>query len=738
MNNPVPAVRLACSAVFLFYALTSDLCAQVLDVSSQAELNQLLFRLLEQSHEVQRRIADVQSSYFKSSEIYIDNYPEKIPFLSGIVFPPHSDTGIIYARWLQGDWIIRKKDKFQSINRKIELGKVRNYPIKGIEEYLINPYKKYNTLPYVENNFYMLPFHEENLSKYTFEIYSKEKGVFNVFYKLNFKPKNEFGSFVSGTALIDSASAQIVFLHLNIYAQNKLNLADSLTIAVKFTEHNKFYLPEKYQYIYYYSIRGYSGRHELFVSIRYGEAEESNPSIRDIKIKMQNPGIFSYHELDQNTLQLYTEDSVYEYRRSKGLVADSILSYAVRNPFRTVVLSGLKYPAFNANGLMNFAPLWTGFGFNAVESFYLRLRMKISLNNPQNFTHELDLRSSLAENTLRWKQTFTWEYLHRLNGKGEVSFGNYIFQINENDPVLPVINSFYSLFLNQNFASYYQKSFVKGTFSISAGAFDFRLITEYSDRNPLFNNLERSPLFRTGKYLANNPDRPPVIDASGFVKHSGLTLDLDLSYHFGRKYFLKDQRKIPLGSEMPVLFANYRKGIQSPVSQTDFDQVIIGIQVKRKIPGYGISTLDLQYGNFLNNRRVEFVDFKHFNGIQTLFLQQTSDRWSDIRQFRTLRYYEFSTNRYFVELHYIHNFGGALLNNFRLYSRLNIHTTAGLNLLITDQEKIYIEPFLGLENLFKVFKVQIAYGVDYTQINRLTLRIGFNFNPGLYQKYRRI
>lgn len=712
--------------------------AQGLENSNLFNSDDVLYDLLNNAEKLSEEVSDFDARFFKSSEIFIDNYPAKIPFLGGVILPNISDTGLVYCRLMEGYLSIRQNRSKEYIYRVSEFGKVQNYPIISASKYIINPYKSFFQIPFVDANFYFSPFRWKNYSNYNFIFNGKFKSSGQTFYKFEILPKNIYGSFFKGTTVIDSSKRQITHLNILIESSNKLNLADSLKIEIQFQEINYNFMPVHFKYTFYYSVQEYTGRHVIDFHINPINDLPEIFGDRFTAIEIQDTADFPPENLTADQRRLSEDDILYYEKKRSGKLQDSLLRYSSRHPIKTFGITGLKIPIYRGKGLLVIPPLWKGLGFNAVEAFYVRLNARITKVDLSQFTYGVEFRPSQTMDKLRWQQFVTWNFLHYYNGKGEITMGSSIFQINENEPVLPVINSFYSLFLNENYASYYQKTFLKSVFSISINSFDIRILTEYSARDPLNNTLIQSPLWKRGEFLPNNPEKPPVITADGFDPHRGLTIDLDLSWQPGRTFLKNQSRREPLKSEKPKYFINYRKGLNVLASDIKFDQIILGLQLNRRVSRFGVSTLDIQYGWFFNKINVQFIDFKHFNGIQTLFLQPTSDRWSDIRQFHSLRYYDFSTEDHFLEFHYIHKFGGSLFNSLKGFSRLNIHTVAGLNFLSTESENIFLEPFLGFENIFKIFKMRMAYGIDNWQKGRVSLLIGFNFNVGLYQKFRRI
>ncbi len=89
-------------------------------------------------------------------------------------------------------------------------------------------------------------------------------------------------------------------------------------------------------------------------------------------------------------------------------------------------------------------------------------------------------------------------------------------------------------------------------------------------------------------------------------------------------------------------------------------------------------------------------------------------------------YYGFSnTSSFFAELHFEHHLNGLLTNKIPLFKKLNWFFVDGTNALYVNPHTRYAEVFAGLENIFKVFRVDVVGGFQNGYKPVYTYRIGF-------------
>jgi hypothetical protein len=124
-------------------------------------------------------------------------------------------------------------------------------------------------------------------------------------------------------------------------------------------------------------------------------------------------------------------------------------------------------------------------------------------------------------------------------------------------------------------------------------------------------------------------------------------------------------------------------------------------------------------GGFLNNRQVDIPDFQHFNGNQTIF------NLNYVNSFQLAPYYRYSnTEKLYGVLHAEHHFNGLLTNKIPLLNKLKWNLVTGTNTFYVNQDNYYVEAFVGLENILKIFRVDFVTATQAQPGNNYGVRIG--------------
>ena len=125
-------------------------------------------------------------------------------------------------------------------------------------------------------------------------------------------------------------------------------------------------------------------------------------------------------------------------------------------------------------------------------------------------------------------------------------------------------------------------------------------------------------------------------------------------------------------------------------------------------------------GGFLNTKSVFIQDYQHFNGNQTLAASEY------LNSFQLAPYYANSTTAAFYATgHLEHHFNGFLTNKIPLFRRLNWDLVGGANAFYVNEHNNYVEAFGGLENIFKIFRVDLVGSWLNGHYNQTGIRIGF-------------
>lgn len=310
--------------------------------------------------------------------------------------------------------------------------------------------------------------------------------------------------------------------------------------------------------------------------------------------------------------------------------------------------------------------------------------------------------------------------------------GRYLYQLNPDNPISPLLNSLTTLLFEQNFVKLYQKDFVG--LRVSATPFKNRLTLsgglEYAQRTELANyrdNLRPLIDWRNRAYTANRPDNAELT-TTAFPTHSVVLLNLTASARLGATNYVIQNgfRRAQRNSEAPLLTVNYRKAMGDVVSY-DFLQATLAHSVELGIRSK--LSYQLSAGGFMNARNLYLPDFKHFAGNE-FFLQQGDV----VSSFRLLPYYQYSTGKRFAEAHVLTEFRQLLLTQLTLLRLVGLRENLFVHYLTTPTSKHYTEVGYGLDGLIPqvlpFFRVEVVTQWQNAQYQGIGFRVGTTLKFG--------
>ncbi len=233
-------------------------------------------------------------------------------------------------------------------------------------------------------------------------------------------------------------------------------------------------------------------------------------------------------------------------------------------------------------------PLVSAITYNTVEGLNATLGLKwehqqnedkaygVELLNRYGFSnthYNALLRLGYAVQDPKWKGR-TWKI--GLQG------GQYIYQLNNNDPITPLINEAYTLFGGQNYMKLYEARLGRLNIARNWGnGLKASLGLAYEQRMPLENT---SSYTFSDKHKANlSPNQPANLPA--FEEHKAAVINASVSYQPGWKYTQYPKYKSPHSSNAPVFTARYTKGIPGIFdSKSDFDKWSVDIEHQVRLP----------------------------------------------------------------------------------------------------------------------------------------------------------
>jgi hypothetical protein len=298
--------------------------------------------------------------------------------------------------------------------------------------------------------------------------------------------------------------------------------------------------------------------------------------------------------------------------------------------------------------------------------------------------------------------------------------GRRVTQFNRESPISPLINSISTLFYGDNFMKTYENAFGSINFSKRLeNGLRLSVSALYEDRKPLDNTTKFTFFKKDSIHIT--PNYPYERISSQFTPHQALLLSVDVSFKPGQKYIQFPDSKMPLSSNYPTFTLNYTKGINKLLgSDVNFDKWKISVFDDVNFRIAGLMKYRFGIGGFLNNKSVYLQDYQHFNG------NLTAAAGDYVNSFQLVSYYAFSnTEPFFVQAHLEHHFNGLLTNKIPYFRKLNWFLVAGTNTFYVNENNNHVELFAGIENILKIFRVDLVAGIDKRSPSTLAIRIGY-------------
>lgn len=300
-----------------------------------------------------------------------------------------------------------------------------------------------------------------------------------------------------------------------------------------------------------------------------------------------------------------------------------------------------------------------------------------------------------------------------------ITGGKKVFQFNNAVPIRPRDNTFSSLEWERNYMKIYEAWFGSVTYSKTLDdGFRAFISMQYQDRMPLDNTTDYT--WRNRKNIVYTPNYPSELVSSNIQRQQAVIGIVGVSWQPGNKYVEMPGRKFSIGSKYPHFSLTYTKGIKNILgSDINYDKwqfnTTDGINLKLA----GVFNYSFTVGGFLSRDSVSIPDYTHFNGNQLIRAAPY------LNSFQLAPYYKYSnTESFYTTLHAEHHFNGFLTNKIPLFRTLNWHLVGGTNAFYVNKKNNYAEVFVGLENIFKIFRVDFIWGFEQGKRPVTGIRIG--------------
>jgi len=455
------------------------------------------------------------------------------------------------------------------------------------------------------------------------------------------------------------------------------------------------------------------------------KGKEDWDSIRPIPLAKDE--IKDYHEKD--SLQKIYNSKAYK---------DSV--DRVANKFRFMdIVSGYTYQNTFKNYNFKIASILKSISFNTVQGLSLgfgaTFQKILNVEKYQWYKINGEGNYSFSERQFRGTASFEMQFSAIGDPTLKVEGGRKARQFNSDNPVLPMVNYSYSLIGKLNYLKLYDE--VYGAVNYSQEVINGLYVEgaiKYAQRAALVNTTDFSFVPNNPRdYFSNHPKdqgQPSINkDSPSFLTHQHLELAFKMRLRLGQKYVTYPNRRIYKPSKFPDIWVSYKKGIPLLGGTTSYDYLELKLEKEKIALGTsGSFSFNLTGGWFINNQRMFFMDYYHFNGNQTFIAKNNAY----LRTFQLLPYYQNSTNSVFAMLHLEHNFNGAIWNKIPGLKVLGFEFIAGYHVLYTPENQEYMEFNIGLDRIgwgiFRFLRADFVVGYEIGEPLRYGAVLGFKFS----------
>lgn len=297
--------------------------------------------------------------------------------------------------------------------------------------------------------------------------------------------------------------------------------------------------------------------------------------------------------------------------------------------------------------------------------------------------------------------------------------GRQVLSYNSQSSISDRSNTLACLLLEENRIKSYEASVIKLNYNTALGAgASLGIGIRYEDRRALENRTNYTWIDK--KDRAYTPNFPYEISPFTILPHQVFEYTLSFRWQPGARYIKLPERIINVGSDKPVFTFQYMQAIAHIAgSDAAFSKWRAGVTDNYNLGLGGQLRIRMAMGGFINRDSVPLVDYIHFNGnISTLSSEY-------VNSFQLLSLYQLSHREKWYGLgHVEYNLKGFLTNKVPLLKNLKTYLVMGANACYVSKDRNHIEWFLGLDNVFKQFRIDYVRGLQPGGIKLSGVRIG--------------
>lgn len=678
----------------------------------------------------------------------LDTFPDKILGIKLTL-----DTGIVYLSESISEFKYMRPDRVNErmISSKVS-GDNRAFSWNQASDFMINMYDGTFDISGLSERSFVSPIANNAMLFYDYKLEGVIQEDDILINKIKLLPKRPNDPVFDGYIYIIEDQWRIYNVDALITKSRGIEFVDSLTLTQTFTKaKDGIWMPFAQRFGFRFNVFKIKGS-GYFNAVYSNYEIQPNPKL--VADGTDGPELFSKSDFSNEIMYVEAgsnekDSSYWAEVRPIPLSNIEIMDYHVKDSIRIVkeskpymdsvdvernkltvgklLLSGYTYHRSFEERRFSFPTLLTSFQYNTVEGAVTNLGFSYWKTQDRRLKYRISpqVRYGFSNEKFHARTTFWYRKLDHKFTSFSGGGGRFVSQLNESSPVEPFSNTFSALFFGWSPIKLFEKGYAYGEFrqELVNGLFFIGRL-EYANRSQLFNTAFFT-WSDTVRYDSNAPINAEIGDTS-FPLHQALVMDLRVRLRFNQKYQTRPDRKITYKPKTPDVWIRYKKGIEVLGSDVNYDMLEVSVNDDMSFGLVGQSQWNVSVGGFLNDKKMSFVDFKHFSG-NSLFYS----RVDGLRQFQMLDYYQFSTSGSYIEAHYEHHFNEFILNKIPLVRKLNWQMVASAHYLNTDGIGDYYELGVGIEHIFKFMRIDYFRAIQNGDIQPYAsdraIRVGFGF-----------
>ena len=299
-----------------------------------------------------------------------------------------------------------------------------------------------------------------------------------------------------------------------------------------------------------------------------------------------------------------------------------------------------------------------------------------------------ELDYGFANQDLRGEARLTFGYAPRRFSRAFIRAGHTYDLVNDNETLLAVLGR--GNFVEKRHIGLGHRTELLNGLYLDASV-------DYADRQAI-DDLTLADWTEVIFTEANNTPR-------NFDPYQEFRIELKLRYTPGQRYQMEPYRKVVLDSRWPTFTVTYRKNIPG-VFGSDLNSDFLEVRAEQEVVlgTLGRSRWNAAAGTFLQADNLRFTDFTFFRGSDPYLFA------NPLQAFQLLGT-TFSTRNEYAYGHYLHDFGGSLIDRIPLLRRTPLQISGGAGTLyIRDGNFLHTEVYAGLQWPFRIRKQRFKLG----------------------------